>query len=195
MYFAVSLATALSVEYSVPFSLHLDHTANPTEFLEAARLGFTSGLFDSSKLSLSESVTLLKRLRQDLPSDFILEVTAGSAATALQMEELGADLLAVEKDNFCDLKLLSEVRKATALPFVMHGGSSRSAREIRAAVELGAVKINFNTCLRRAWRQGLENSFREYPNVLQSYVLLAKSRQLVREVTEEKILLVRKTVM
>lgn len=191
---AVYLAESFSKEYKTPFSLHFDHTANVDEFLTAAKLGFSSGLFDTSKLPLSESLAILRRLRQELPRDFMLEVTVDSAAQALQMEELGADLLAVEKDNYCDLSLLAEVRNVTKLPFVMHGGSSRTALDIQKAVDLGVVKINFNTCLRQAWRQGLESSFREQPGVLQSYQLLAKSRQLVREVAKEKMLMVKRAI-
>lgn len=191
---AVYLAESFSKEYKVPFALHLDHTTNVPEFLVAAKLGFTSGLFDASSLPMSESLLILRRLRQELTPDFMLEVTADSPASALQMEELGADLLAVEKDNYCDLTLLSEVRNVSKLPFVMHGGSSRTMLDIQKAVDLGAVKINLNTCLRRAWRQGLENSFSEQPGVLQSYKLLAKSRELVREVAKEKILMVKRSV-
>lgn len=189
---ACYLIKSFSSDYQVPFSLHLDHDTNLPEFTRAVELGFTSGLFDVSKMPVVEAFTLLDQLRRSLPKDFLLEVTASSVAEALQVEEHGADLLAIEKDNFCDIALLEEVRHATDLPFVMHGGSSRSVADIRKAVRAGVVKINFNTSLRLAWRLGLENSFKEQPDVLQSYVLLAKSRQLVKDVVKEKITLVRR---
>lgn len=189
---AVYLAQSFSKEYKISFSLHLDHTTNVSEFKTAVALGFSSGLLDTSKLSLSEAVALLQQLKVALPLDFMLEVTCDSAASALQMEELGAGMLAVEKDNFSDLNLMNDIRHVAKLPFVMHGGSSRSVSDVRRAVELGVVKVNFNTCLRQAWRLGLENSFKELPDVLQSYKLLEKSRQLVRDVAKEKIALVRK---
>jgi len=189
---AVSLITSLSHDYSVPFSLHLDHTSSTKEFRHAVELGFTSGLFDVSKLPVTEALKVLHDLKETLPPDFMLEVTCDSVENSLRMEELGASLLAVEKDNYSDLDLMGQVRKFTKLPFVMHGGSSRTVSDVRKAIELGVVKVNFNTCLRQAWRLGLENSFKENPHVLQSYVLLAKSRDLVREVAKEKIQLVRR---
>jgi len=173
------------------FSLHVDHCYSAEILLMAAEVGFTSGLLDTSKMGLSDSVTQIKLLVTHLPKEFLLEVVVSSQDDALRFEELGADLLAVEKDNFCDLNLLRAVNSVTKLPLVMHGGSSRKAFEIKEAIKLGVVKINFNTCLRQAYRQGLENTFKASPKMLKSYELLEESTRLVKEVAIEKMRIVK----
>ena len=155
------------------FSLHVDHCHKADILLEAAEAGFTSGLLDTSKMDLHDAVRDVKGLVDRLPKDFLL-----------------ADLLAVEKDNWCDLGLLKVINSVTRLPMVMHGGSSRKASEIREAVKLGVVKINFNTCLRLAYRQGLENTLKANPKMLKSYELLERSRLLVKNVAIEKMKIV-----
>ncbi|MCX6784136.1 MAG: class II fructose-bisphosphate aldolase [candidate division WWE3 bacterium] len=184
---AFVIAESFSKNSLVDFSLHLDHCSDVDTVLKAAAAGFTSGLIDISEMQVETGFRLVAKLKEKLPKDFLLEVTVSSPSQALHLDELGANLLAVEKDNFCDLSLLKSVRRITNLPLVMHGGSSRSMNEIQEAIRLGVVKINMNTCLRKAWREGLESTFKENSDMLQSYELLKKSKELVKQVVIEKI--------
>jgi len=189
---AVAVIDVFSREYSIDFSLHLDHQTETDPIIKGSKLGFSSGMLDISKLPRPTSTAALRKLQGQLPSNFLLEVSVRNLDEALLVEELGADLLAIETENYASLDTLAKVRKVTKLPFVMHGGSERSTKEIREAVALGVVKINFNSCLRHAWRLGLENTFKENPSMLQSYELLKRSCSLVKEVTKEKLAMVRK---
>lgn len=192
----VGLKTASAIVKSfssgslVDFSLHLDHCHDIEMILAASEVGFSSGILDISGLTFDNGCDLVKQLKPKLPVDFLLEVTTESPNHAVHLEELGADLLAVEKDNFCDLQLLKSVHHVTSLPLVMHGGSERSRNEIQEAIRIGVVKINLNTCLRKAWRDGLESTFKESPGMLQSYELLSKSRDNVKRVVIEKLRLI-----
>ena len=76
----------------------------------------------------------------------------------------GAGILAVSIGNVhgatpapptLDLDRLRAIRQLTDAPLVLHGGSGLDDDQLHAAIELGICKINVNTELRVAYRDGL----------------------------------------
>jgi len=87
------------------------------------------------------------------------------------------------KIKFKFLKDVSRIK-----PFlVLHGGSGVKDDDIKKAIKLGITKINVNTELRMAWRDGLKQSLKssEYA----PYSLLNKSRSNVESRVKEKLLI------
>jgi len=70
---------------------------------------------------------------------------------------------------------------------VLHGGSGIPAEDIKKSIELGIVKINVNTELRVAYKEGIEKEMEEKPAETTPYKILAPSFEAVRKVVEEKI--------
>jgi len=54
-------------------------------------------------------------------------------------------------------------------------------------IKAGIVKVNVNTEMRLAWRQGLEKSLTDDPKQAAPYKLLKTSFEEVKKVVEEKI--------
>jgi fructose/tagatose bisphosphate aldolase len=87
-----------------------------------------------------------------------------AAAAAEFVEATGVDLLAVSVGNVhiatsgtprLDLGRLEALASAVAAPLVLHGGTGVSEQDLRAAVDLGVVKVNFGTYLKMAYLQAL----------------------------------------
>ena len=88
-----------------------------------------------------------------------------------------------------DIDLLKKIREALPNTFLsMHGGSGISDSEVRQAIEIGKiVKINVNTEMRKAFREGLEKALRENPDEYAVYKIMPGVISGVQKVVEHKI--------
>lgn len=88
-----------------------------------------------------------------------------------------------------DLELLKKIREALPNTFLsMHGGSGISDEEVKRAIEIGGVvKINVNTEMRKAFREGLEKALKENPDEYAVYKIMPKVIEGIRMVVEHKI--------
>ncbi len=91
-----------------------------------------------------------------------------------------------EKLNLERLEQIKE-RVGSEVFLVLHGGSGISAEDIKKAIELGIVKININTELRVAYKEGLAEELREQPQETTPYKILEPSFEAVKKVVAEKI--------
>ena len=84
---------------------------------------------------------------------------------------------------------LAEIKQAVGdkVFLVLHGGSGLSTEDVKKAIELGIVKVNINTELRVAYKEGLEEELKEKPQETTPYKILAHSFEDVKKVVEEKI--------
>jgi fructose-bisphosphate aldolase class II len=55
-----------------------------------------------------------------------------------------------------DIERIREVRTASRVPLVLHGGSGIRDEDFLSAVDAGVSVIHISTELRRAWREGME---------------------------------------
>ena len=88
-----------------------------------------------------------------------------------------------------DIDLLKKIQEALPDTFLsMHGGSGISDEEVRKSIEVGkVVKINVNTEMRKAFREGLEKVLKENPDQYAVYKLMPSVIQNVQKVVEHKI--------
>jgi len=88
-----------------------------------------------------------------------------------------------------DIELVEKIREALPNTFLsMHGGSGISDEEVRQAIEIGKiVKINVNTEMRKAFREGLEKALKENPDQYAVYKLMPDVINNVQKVVEHKI--------
>jgi len=173
----------------IPVSWHLDHTKIPLLICDAAALGCSSAMFDVSDESFEAGIRALQEIRGKLPSDFLLEAPLEEYDKAKKFVDLAPiDLLAPEKGNRTDLESLRQVRADVKLPFVLHGSSSWSDTDIIKAVRLGVVKVNWNTCLRRAWSSALRRTLGD-KDLVKPYDILKPSEEAVSKVVAERVAL------
>ncbi len=113
------------------------------------------------------------------------------------MKETGVDSLAVSIGNVhgiyrqkkkLDFGLLREINEITKGFLVLHGGSGIPDKEIKKAMEVGIVKINFNTEIRLVWKNSLEKILKETEE-FKPYKILAQVQNNIQKKVEEKITL------
>lgn len=112
------------------------------------------------------------------------------------VQETKIDILAVFIGNVhgmyknppkLDFERLTQIRQKVNCFLSLHGGSGIPEEQIKKAIEIGKiVKINVNTELRLAYRQALEKSLKEHPDMA-LYKIMPPVVTAVQKVVEEKI--------
>ncbi len=153
---------------TIPVALHLDH-GSEKYFLSSLKAGFTSVMFDGSKLSFEENLKKtaeMSKLAKKYKASFEAEIGAigenkanGELATveqALAMTKAAKlDVLAAGIGNIhgpypADWKSLNfdrlkELHENAKMGIVLHGGSGIPKDQVKKAISLGVTKINVNT--------------------------------------------------
>jgi fructose-bisphosphate aldolase class II len=175
--FGLEKAAELFKKIEGSFFLHLDHSKNFEYIKKAIDLGFNSVHFDGSGIDLDKNIkTSRKVVEYAHPKNILVEGEInpiGGELTDVEeaerfIKESGVDSLAVNIGNIhgveksgqnppLDLKRLAEIKKI-GFPLVLHGGSGTSEKDIKEAVKLGIVKININTELKIAYKEGGEEA-------------------------------------
>ncbi len=106
------------------------------------------------------------------------------------------DILAVSIGNIhgiyaenplLDFKLLEEISAKVKKPFSLHGGSGIPKTQIQESIKKGVVKINVNTELRLAFKEGIMHEFDVHPDEAVPYKYLPAGAEAVSRVVEGKI--------
>lgn len=168
---------------AVDVAVHLDHADDPDLVEEALRLGFTSVMYDGSRLPDAENrARTAEVVRAAHACGASVEAELGEvggkdgvhaphvrtdpAEAARFVADTGVDLLAVAvgsshamttRDAELDADLIARIAAAVPVPLVLHGSSGVSDAGIQAAIRAGMTKINVSTHL----NQVLTRSVRE----------------------------------
>lgn len=121
------------------------------------------------------------------------------------VKETGIDLLAPAVGNIhgmfknapnpaLDIERIKELRQAAGVPLVLHGGSGITDDDFTKAIDAGISIIHINTELRLAWRQGLDNAFKENPEEIVPYKLLPYAVLEVKKAAGRRLKLFNKMV-
>lgn len=139
--------------------------------------GYTSVMFDGSKLPIDDNLKLTREVVEFAharnvsveaevgavggnENGLVSGIKYASVEDALKMRDVGVDVLAaalgsVHGDytgkpnlNFEKMRLISE---ETRLPLVLHGASGIPNNQIQKAIKMGTAKININTEVNYAW--------------------------------------------
>jgi len=201
----------------VPVVLHLDHGTDFEQNVRCLREGFTSLMFDGSKLSFDDNVAVTSQVTTiahacGIPVEAELgkvlqakdNVTAAEVKAAMTdpdeakkfLELTRADSLAVAVGSVhameaqaaeLDLQRIAEIRDTTGAPLVLHGSSGVSDASLVGAIENGVVKINVATFLNQGFVAGIKQGVAESPDNVDPRKWLTIGRDLVKERVREKI--------
>lgn len=170
-------AAALARASTAEVSLHLDHVEDAELLHRAADAGFSSVMFDASKLEYAGNVAATRDAAEWAHTNGLyLEAELGAvggkggahtpgvrtdpAAAADFVAATGVDALAVavgsshamlERTAALDLDLIGRLREAVAVPLVLHGSSGVADDLLTKAVAAGIVKVNIGTILNVAY--------------------------------------------
>ena len=202
----------LADQASVPIVCHIDHGYSVQDCLEGIDSGFTSVMFDGSKLPISENIDITARIVETAHAAGVsVEGEVGlvgyaegaSSANTLPEEaarynnESGATALAIsvgnvhlktEKTSDINFVALKAIEEVTTLPLVLHGGSGIPVNiRKRLARESSVSKFNIGTELRMAFGNALRKSLTDNQDSFDRIRLLSPTIDAVKSVTIEVI--------
>ena len=160
---------------TVPVCFHLDHGAGECEVVRSLRMGMTGIMIDASMEELEGNIEKTKNIVRicdyvdvgvegelghigkaaDGDENVVTEYTRPDEAKKY-VEETGVCALAVmvgtahgryKKAPVLDIERIKEIKKATNVSLVLHGGSGVPDEQIQAAIKAGVRKMNFSTDL------------------------------------------------
>lgn len=187
--------------------LHLDHAESEELIDEALRLGFTSVMFDGSKLPDDVNrATTGRVVRRCHDAGVSVEAELGEvggkdgvhapgvrtdpAEAARFVADTGVDALAVavgsshamtSRDAVLDFDLITALRDAVPVPLVLHGSSGVDDDGLRRAVRSGMTKVNIATHLNTVMTRAVSDYLAANPSVVDTRKYLGAGRSAVTD--------------
>ena len=171
---------AKNIAAKVPIALHLDHGTSFDSVFECINSGFTSVHIDASSLPLDENISLTKQVvkvahqKRVWVQGEVGAIAGGHGTIKGKLENIPLadinDVIKFVRQTKVDtiaaaigtahgvfnneniiISLLKAIKKAAAIPFVLHGGSGIREAKIRKAIKEGVNIINIGTDLKVAF--------------------------------------------
>lgn len=195
---------------TVPVSVHLDHAESTDLCREAVELGFTSIMYDGSKLPDAQNRETTAEItafahKHGVSVEAELGEVGGkngvhdpSARTnpedaAKFVADTGVDLLAVAvgsshamatREAVLDNQLIAAIHELVPVPLVLHGSSGVPDEGMVAAIQAGMTKINVSTHLNVVFTQGVRQILDENPKIVDPRKYVGPATHLVQEEVE-----------
>lgn len=201
----------------VPVALHLDHGTDFDQVVRCIRSGFSSVMYDGSKLPLEENIAITNKVLEiTRPIGVSVEAELGkiggteddihvSEREAMYtdpeearyfVEKTGVESLAIaigtahgqyKGDPKLDFDRLQKIKSLVKIPIVLHGSSGVSDESLRRAIALGVRKVNIDTNIREAFVWELRRRMEENPKEIDPRKLLGPARDAAVAIIREKI--------
>ena len=162
------LLRGLAERATVPVALHLDHGSTERQAEDALAWGYTSVMFDGSRLPFDENAARTKAVADAAHAagatceGEIGHVAMGDETALTEPDEAaafakasGVDALAVsigtahgyyKAEPKLDIPRCAAIAEALpGVPLVLHGGSGTPLADVRRAIESGIAKVNIAT--------------------------------------------------
>jgi fructose-bisphosphate aldolase, class II len=191
----------------VPVALHLDHGKSLEAVEGALAADFTSIMIDASEEPYDENLRISAIAREMTPASLALEAELGSIGgkeddhgpevelntdptqVADFVSAVRPDMLAVSVGNVhgyapdarIDFELLAQVRDASTVPLVIHGGSGLPPEQLGRLAEFHVVKVNVASDLRNAMIRTFGEAYIANPNEVS---LIRVSKDAVTAITD-----------
>jgi fructose-bisphosphate aldolase class II len=202
----VALATlAVARGAAVPVAVHLDHAESPELVRQAVRLGFTSVMFDASRLAYAANVASTGEVVAHCHAHGVwVEAELGEVGgkdgahapwvrtdpeeAASFVAATGVDALAVAvgtshamrtQDARLDLELIRRLGARVPVPLVLHGSSGVPDADLARAVAAGITKVNIATRLGQAFTAAVRAHLEEHPSDVDTRAYLGRAREAV----------------
>jgi fructose-bisphosphate aldolase class II len=201
---------AVASAAAVPVSLHMDHVDDEELFHQAAAAGFSSVMFDASRLEYDANVAATRAAAEWAHERGLwLEAELGEIggkegahAPGVRTDpdeaktyaaEAGVDGLAVAVGSShamttqtaqLDHGLTSRLRQVVPVPLVLHGSSGVADAELGRAVEAGLTKINVGTQLNVAFTGAVRDKLDADAQLVDPRKYLVEARSAVAAAVE-----------
>jgi fructose-bisphosphate aldolase class II len=213
----VAIVRNMAGDVQVPVALHLDHGTDYDQNVKCLRMGFTSLMFDGSKLPYDQNVSITSKIVEmanavGVPvegeigkvggtednitvSEAEAEFTEPEEAMRF-VQDTGISSVAVavgsihrmkKKEAKLDHERIRKIRDLINIPIVLHGSSGVIDDDIKKGIKEGICKVNIATQLNMAFVEGVKQGIREHPEEIDPRKILKYSRQLVKDKVKDRI--------
>ena len=196
------------MKITVPVATHLDHGSSVEKCKEAIDAGFTSVMIDDSHSPIDTNIETTKAVVEYAHSkgvsveaevgtvggqedDVIGDVMYAKLDECVRIvKETGIDTLApalgsvhgpYKGEPNLGFKEMEEIRDATNLPLVLHGGTGIPTHDIEKAISLGTSKINVNTENQISFAKVVREVLAEKPEAYDPRVFIAPGREAIKQ--------------
>jgi ketose-bisphosphate aldolase len=202
---------------NVPVAIHLDHGDTYEHCLQMLKLGFTSIMYDGSKLSIEENAAATWEIIKACHVFGVpVEAEIGELARLDSQGNIEGTSNVVDPENvkeFLNLckpdslalgignahgfykgpvnirvDVLEKCRQFTDIPFVLHGCTGMDEKMIRDSIASGVAKINFGTQVRCRYVHYLKEGIEEGVDQGHAWRLSAYAEKRLREDIKKIIL-------
>lgn len=198
-------------------AIHLDHAENREILLQAIDYGYSSVMFDGSRLPFEENVRrTCEIVAYARDKNVSVEAEIGAVGycgdemvnsgrhtdvkeSILFYEKTKVDALAVAvgtchrmTSQGADLNfdLLNEISRNTDVPLVIHGASGVKDDDLIKLAKSGVRKINIGTSLRLAFGRSLRKTIMEDPEIFDRIEMFQPAMEAVYEEAKKKFKLI-----
>ena len=191
---------------------HIDHGYTVRECVEGIDSGFTSVMFDGSKLSLKENIKVTSKIVKKAHKakvsvegeiGFVGYANGKSSEGTLPDEAItfaknsGVDAMAISVGNThlqtnkiakIDLEIIKKIQMSTSTPLVLHGGSGIPNRiRKKLAKETNIAKFNIGTELRMTFGNALRKQIKSNPSIYDRLQILKSTIPEITKITKKII--------
>lgn len=199
---------------SVPVVIHLDHCTDLELAKECLDNGWSSVMFDGSKLSLDENIRITKEIvryarqlnatvegelgaivgiEEDVVVDTEEAVLADIDEAKIYVDSCRVDAFApaigtahglYKGKPVINFELFSEIESNSPCPCVIHGGTGLEDEVFKRLISLGASKINISTAIKIAYFNGLKDFIAQSGNDIEPLKLDEYVANIVKKATK-----------
>jgi fructose-bisphosphate aldolase class II len=202
----------LAEQSNSPVVCHLDHGYTKEECVEGLDSGFTSVMFDGSKLSLNENIEKTREIA-DLAHSFKVSVEGeigfvgynqgaeSSSTNPIEAkkfaEQTGCDAMAISagnvhlqtnKSSSIDMNVIKNIEDLTSIPLVLHGSSGiEYGLRRKIATTTNVCKFNIGTELRKTFGDTLREEIESNPTIYDRIQLIKSTLPKLKEASKKVI--------
>jgi fructose-bisphosphate aldolase class II len=211
---ATAMVRAAAERTDIPVALHLDHGTDYEQNVRCLRAGFTSLMFDGSKLPYEDNVATTRKVTElchivGVPVEAELG-QIGKVEDGLTDEQLRAlmtdpdqakefvdltecDSLAVAVGSVhgmtsrcagLDCDRIRAISEKTDVPLVLHGSSGVSEDAVQEAIRCGVAKVNIATAVSMAFLRGTKARWDSDPDQKDFRKLTAGGMEEIRKLVK-----------
>ncbi len=215
--FITGLVKLAADEYKVPIALHLDHGTDFEQVVKCIRSGFSSVMYDGSKLSLQDNIAMTRKVLEIArPIGVSVEAELGKIGgtedhvhvderdamytdpeeARLFVEQTGVESLAIaigtahgqyKGEPHLDFERLKKIKELVKIPIVLHGSSGVPDQTVKRAIELGVCKVNIDTNVREAFVGEMRRIIENEPNEIDPRKILGPAREATVAIIRQKM--------
>lgn len=201
----------------IPVALHLDHGTDFAQVVRCIRSGFSSVMYDGSKLPLEENIAITNKVLDIArPIGVSVEAELGKIGgteddihvsdkeamytdpeeARIFVERARVDSLAIaigtahgqyKGEPKLDYDRLQKIRTLVGIPIVLHGSSGVPDEAVQKAITLGVRKVNIDTNIREAFVWTMRKVMQEKPTEIDPRKILGPAREATVEIIRAKM--------